>query len=112
MIGARGGRVHLMKLLEWLARVQLADGSPFSEWLPRAALDLAWGTTVIVIHPSGDDATCRALHGLVRAGLNPMLIVIEPQYQFGVLRERARRLGFPAHLMTDEHDLKGWKVTR
>jgi len=67
---------------------------------------------VIVIHPSGDDATCRTLHGLVRAGLNPILIVTEPQYQFGVLRERARRLGFPAHLMTDERDLKRWKVTR
>lgn len=112
VIPARGGRVHLMKLLEWLARVQLADTSPFSEWLPRAAMDLAWGTTVIVIHPSGDDATCRTLHGLVRAGLNPILIVTEPQYQFGVLRERARRLGFPAHLMTDERDLKRWKVTR
>ena len=67
---------------------------------------------MIVIHPSGDEATCRALHGLVRAGLNPMLIVTEPQYQFGVLRERGPPARLPGPLMTDERDLKRWKVAR
>jgi uncharacterized protein (DUF58 family) len=111
LIPARSGRVHLMKLLEWLARVQSIDTSPLAEWLPAAALDLAWGTTVIVIDPAGSEATCRSLHQLVRNGLNPMLIVTEPQFQFATVRERARRLGFAAHLMTGEHDLKRWKVT-
>jgi uncharacterized protein (DUF58 family) len=102
----RAGRAHLMKLLEWLARVKIAeDKMCFADWLPRAALDLAWGTNVIVINPAGDETTCHNLHGLVRAGLNPVLIVTEPHYQFGVVRERARRLGFSAHLVVTERDL-------
>jgi uncharacterized protein (DUF58 family) len=105
-IPPRPGRVHLMKLLEWLARVKMTENeTPFGGWLPRAALDLAWGTTVIIINPTGDEATCRTLHGLVRAGLNPVLVVTEPHYQFGIVRERARRLGFSAHLIVTERDL-------
>jgi hypothetical protein len=99
-----------MKLLEWLARVQLAETVPLVEWLPSAVQDLAWGTVVIVITSTGNEATCRALHRLLRAGLSPVLIVIEPHGQFGVVRERARQLGFPAHLISDERDLAAWQT--
>jgi uncharacterized protein (DUF58 family) len=106
VIGPRSGRPHLMKLLEWLARVQLSDDvQPFGEWLPSAALGLAWGTVVIVVTPTGDEATCGALHGLVRAGLTPVLMVTEPHYRLGPIAERARRLGFTAMMAADEHDL-------
>lgn len=108
LIAPRPGRVHLMKLLEWLARAQTADLPPLAEWLPTAALGLGWGTTVIAISPTGDEETCRALHRLLRAGLNPTLVVVEPHGQFGVIRERARRLGLTAHLMANEGDLKRW----
>jgi len=109
-IAPRPGRAHLMKLLEWLARVQLAETVPLVEWLPSAVQDLAWGTVVIVITSTGNEATCRALHRLLRAGLSPVLIVIEPHGQFGVVRERARQLGFPAHLISDERDLAAWQT--
>ena len=107
-IPPRLGRVHLMKLLEWLARVQAADSTPLADWLPTAALDLSWGTTIIAVSPTGDEAICRALHRLMRAGLNPVLVVVEPHGQFGVIRERARRLGLTAHLVATESDLKRW----
>lgn len=112
LIPPRPGRVHLMKLLEWLARVQTADLAPLADWLPTAALGLGWGTTVILICPTGDEATCRAAHRLLRAGLNPVLVVIEPHGQFGVIRERARQLGVAAHLVANETDLKRWAVGR
>jgi uncharacterized protein (DUF58 family) len=107
-IPPRLGRVHLMKLLEWLARVQTADSTPLADWLPTAALGLSWGTTIIAVSPTGDETICRALHRLMRAGLNPVLVVVEPHGQFGVIRERARRLGLTAHLVANESDLKRW----
>jgi uncharacterized protein (DUF58 family) len=111
-IPPRLGRIHLMKLLEWLARVQVADATSLADWLPTAALDLSWGTTVIAVSPTGDEDTCRALHRLLRAGLNPVLVVVEPHGQFSIIRERAWRLGFPAHLVADERDLRRWGAAR
>jgi len=54
----------------------------------------------------------RAAHRLLRAGLNPVLVVIEPHGQFGVIRERARQLGVAAHLVANEADLKRWAAGR
>jgi len=109
-IAPRPGRVHLMKLLEWLARVEMVQTVPLTQWLPTVVTDLAWGTMVIVITPSGSEVTCRALHRLQRAGLNPVLVVIEPYGQFGVVRERARRLGFAAYHVPDEYALAQWRT--
>jgi uncharacterized protein (DUF58 family) len=109
-IAPRRGRTHLMKLLEWLARVQLADTRPLVDWLPQATVDLAWGTTVVVVTPSADENTSAALHRLRRAGLNPVLIAIEPHAQFGAVYERCRRLGVAAHQVADETDLKRWQA--
>jgi uncharacterized protein (DUF58 family) len=109
-IPPRPGRTHLMKLLEWLARVQVEETMSLAEWLPTAALDLAWGTVVIAVTPTGDEAICGALHRLLRAGLNPVLVVTEPHGQFGQVRERARRLGLAAHLVAGDRDLAQWRA--
>ncbi len=101
-----------MKLLEWLARVQPAETVPLAEWLTTAAAGLPWGTTVIAITPTGDEATCRSLHRLLRGGLNPVLAVVEPHGQFGIVAERARRLGIAAHLVSDEAELARWCTAR
>ncbi len=108
MIDPRPGRVHLMKLLEWLARVQLAETIPLNDWLPTATVGMAWGTTLIAVTPSGDEATCAALHRLRRAGLNPVLMAVEAHGQFGAVRERAGRLGIPAYQVPDERGLEHW----
>jgi hypothetical protein len=95
-----------MKVLEMLARVELDEAEePFAIWAQRAGVPLAWGTTVIAITPNADEATCRGLHGLVRAGLNVVLLAVEPYGQFNLVQERARLLGFQAHLVTSEADL-------
>jgi len=49
---------------------------------------------------------------LLRAGLNPVLVVAEPHGQFGTIRERARQLGVAAHLVASESDLKRWGASQ
>lgn len=111
-IPPRPGRTHLMKVLEHLARVDLAETTPLADWLPVAAAGLTWGTTVIAVTPAGDEPTCAALHRLRRGGLNPVLVVVEPYANFGVVRERCRRLGVLAHLVSSEAELKRWQTGR
>lgn len=108
-IPPQGGRAHLMKVLELLARVEAADTVPFTGWIPRACLHLSWGVTIPAITPRGDEATCQALHRLVRAGFNPVLIVISPGRRFGQVRERARQLGFTAYQVLEKEDLERWR---
>ena len=58
-IDPRPGRAHLMKLLEWLARVEAGDTETLAAWLPRASVRLTWGSTVIAVAPTGDDGDLR-----------------------------------------------------
>lgn len=107
-IPPHGGRAHLMKVLELLARVEAAETVPFTNWIPRACLHLSWGVTIPTITPRGDEATCQALNRLVRAGFNPVLIVVSRGGPFGQVRERARQLGFAAYQVLEKEDLKTW----
>jgi hypothetical protein len=102
----RPGRPHLMKVLEILARVEPERTVPFARWTTMACLDLSWGTTIIAITPKGDETTCRALHRLLSAGYNPILIAVEPYANFAQARERARRLGFAAYHVARKEDLR------
>jgi hypothetical protein len=108
----RPGRANLMKVLETLARVEAAETLPFTQWLPSACLHLSWGVTILVITPQGDEATCHALHRLVRSGYNPVLLVVQPTAHFGQVQERARRLGFTALYVPERRDLSKWRHGR
>jgi uncharacterized protein (DUF58 family) len=105
-IPPRSGRSHLMKLLELLARVETTETTPFAAWIPGACLHLSWGVTILTISPTADLAVCQALHRLARAGFNPVLMAIAPQPNFAQTRERARRLGFTAYLVTRQEHLE------
>ncbi|MDX1614437.1 MAG: DUF58 domain-containing protein [Candidatus Promineifilaceae bacterium] len=96
IIPPRGGRSNLMRILEQLARVESGATLESEHWMVRTTLDLSWGTNVIVVSPKGDDATCAALHQLVRRGLTPFLVIVDPYADFAAIRERARHLGFEA----------------
>jgi len=108
-IPPRPGRSHLMKILEQLARIEADNSIPFATWAPSACSHLTWGVTILVITPRGDEATCHTLHHLVRTGYNPILIVTEPDADFGKVRDRARRLGFIASHITEQKDLDQWQ---
>lgn len=106
IVPPRPGRPHLMKVLELLARAELIEASePFVTWAQRTAAPLPWGATVIAVTPSGDELTCQGLHGLVRAGLNVVMLVVEPYNRFELVQQRARRLGLQALLAASEDDL-------
>jgi uncharacterized protein (DUF58 family) len=111
-IPPRPGRAHLMRLLEWLARVELAETTTLADWLPGAAAGLPWGTTAVLVTPTGDESSCAGLHRLRRAGLNPVLIAVEPHAQFSVVEERCRRLGIIAYQVADEGSLRRWQTGR
>jgi len=108
-IPPRNGRDHLMKILERLARIESDSTVPFNQWAVTACLNLSWGVTILAITPNGDEATCHALHRLVRSGFNPILIVVEGDHNFGLVRERARRLGFRAYNVTSSSNLDLWR---
>jgi uncharacterized protein (DUF58 family) len=106
------GRAHLMKMLEQLARVESAGTVAFAQWAPLITLDLSWGMTILAVTARGDDATCNVLHRLARAGYNPVLIAVEPDLNFGQVRERARRLGFRAFNVSGRGGLDQWRRDR
>ena len=111
-IAPRNGRAHLMKILEQLARIESAETIPFAEWATNACYQLSWGVTILAITARGDEQTCQALHRLVRTGFNPILLAVEPDYNFGLVRERARLLGFRAFNVTETSGLDTWRRSR
>jgi len=103
------GRPHLMKVLERLARLESAETIPVPQWAISACSHLSWGVTILVITALGDVTTCQTLHRLVRSGFNPVLICVEPDHNFGEVRQRAQRLGFKAFNITAARDLAPWR---
>ncbi len=108
-IPPKTGRVHLMKLLERLARIEPRREVSLSQWITRSCNQQSWGTNIIAITPSGDEKICSVLHQLVKAGYNPLLIAVDPQTDMRATRERARRLGFQAYQAREERDLNRWR---
>ncbi len=106
---ARNGRIHLMKILERLARIEYGETVSLEQWITSATLNLSWGVTIFVITARGEEKTCQAMHRLVKAGYNPFLFVVEPDHYFSQVRERARRLGFRAFNVTKVEDLSQWQ---
>jgi uncharacterized protein (DUF58 family) len=108
----RGGRAHLMKVLEQLARVESEATRPLAEWAAAACLPLSWGVTVIAITAHGSVEICQAMHQLRRGGFNPILLVVEPDLQFRETQERARQLGFRAFHVLESDGLLLWRQPR
>lgn len=109
-IQARGGREHLMRLLEQLARLESVNTAPFNAWATPATASLNWGVTVLTITARGDEATSSTLHRLRRNGFNPVLIAVEPDAEFGRVRARAGTLGFQAYQISGRDSLEAWQA--
>ncbi len=106
LIAPRNGRPHLMRVLELLARIESKRTQlHFADFATRATLHLNWGTTIVVISPSGDERMTSTLHRLLRAGYIPVLLIVQRTNSFGAIRERCRQLGFQAYYVADESGL-------
>lgn len=107
-IKTNSGRDQLMKVLELLARLESAETMTFAQWLTTATLRLSWGVTIIAISPSADDEILHSLHRLFQAGLNPILMIIDPYVNFRQISERAHVFGLYAFHARNLSKLTGW----
>jgi hypothetical protein len=91
----RKGKPHLMRLLETLARVEIADSSPLAPLIQRQRYHLPWGTTLIVITGSLADDVLDELYQARRSGQNALVILAGRDSSDEVARRRAAVFGIP-----------------
>lgn len=108
-IPPRRGRGHLMRILDILARIQLAATFPLGELIQRETVRLPWGTTLLVLSPHLDEALFDGLFQARRAGLSAVLIPCGPVANFEAARSRAEHFGFPLYQVLSERDLDLWR---
>lgn len=107
-VPSRKGKRHLMRLLETLARVQRMEGSAFVPLVQQQRFEVGWGTALIVITGTADEALINELYQARRGGQNVVLILVGadgPQHES---RHRAETFGIPIYSITNEKDLKIW----
>jgi uncharacterized protein (DUF58 family) len=109
----RRGKGTLMRLLEILARVQVVDhansaGKSFPLKIQNQRVHLPWGTTLVVITGSVNDALLDELHQARRAGQNSVIVI--PGRAVGVkeIQARASYFGIPVIPITDQDELERW----
>jgi uncharacterized protein (DUF58 family) len=102
----RSERVHLMGLLEVLARVRITAGVPFADLLRHESVNLSWGATLSVITGRESETLFDTLFYLRRAGFAVALILVQPARPSHELRARANLLGIPVHRVWTERDLE------
>ena len=108
-IPPRKGREHLMGILEVLARIEVAQGTPFTSVLQRQSLNLPWGCTAIIITSQETQELLPVLVQLGRRGFNVVLILVDPQTPFRLTKQRAQQVGIQAYRITRERDLDVWR---
>jgi uncharacterized protein (DUF58 family) len=108
-IPPRRGRGHLMRILELLARVQVAETTPFVDMLRRETSLLPWGTTLIVITNKIDDNLFDALFTAQRSGLSIFLIQCGRMSNFEEMRKKASYFGMLVHQIIEEEDMDIWR---
>lgn len=110
-IPLRKGKLHLMRLLETLARSEVIDNSVLTPLIQRQRYQLAWGTTLIVITGQAGDDLLDELHQARRRGQNAILILAGRNASGGTVIHRAKILDIPVFSITTERDLKTWMQT-
>ncbi len=109
-IPARKGQGHLIRILEVLARIQVAEGGlPLARLLQNQIVSLPWGATLVLITGRADEALFDALFRARRAGLNAVLILTTHLADFKQIQRRAEQFGFPTYQVTRERDLDMWR---
>jgi uncharacterized protein (DUF58 family) len=108
----RKGREHLMRVLDLLARVEVApqdSAPPFLDLLGRRSLGLPWGSTVVVITSREVEGLMDTLLVLRRRGLLVILMLTSPDQDFALTAQRADQIGIQAHRIWSEGALDVWR---
>jgi uncharacterized protein (DUF58 family) len=107
-IPLRKGKLHLMRLLETLARIEVIDNSALIPLIQQQRYQLAWGTTLIVITGQAGDDLLDELHQARRGGQNAILIMTGRNISDEAVTRRAKIFGIPVFSIATERDLKIW----
>jgi uncharacterized protein (DUF58 family) len=105
----RKGRAHLTHILEVLARIRMAQLTPFVQLLQHEVPRLPWGTTLILISGSLDDALFDEIFRAQRAGLDVVLILCGRVSNIALIRHRAEHFGISVQHFVRERDLDVWR---
>jgi len=108
-IPAHKGRGHLMRILDILARVRAVEIEPFPGMLRDHRVHLPWGTTMLVITGSAEQALFDELLASRRAGLNPVLILCGEHPNNRQAAQQGKLMGMPVHVFRSERDLDIWR---
>ncbi len=105
------GEGQLYRLLRALALVQAGESSPLATVLTEMRAVLARRTTVAVITPSSDPAWVGALGPLLRLGVAPVAILLDPasfggQGNLAPVRSMLAGLGIPAHVIAQGYPFR------
>lgn len=104
----RKGKLHLMHLLETLARVETIDNSALVPLMQAQRYQLAWGSTLIVITGSASRELLGELYQARRSGQNSVLILAGSHIADEETRQRANFFGIPVVSIATERDLNMW----
>jgi uncharacterized protein (DUF58 family) len=103
------GREQMMRLLEVLARAELASTTPFVSMLDEASTKLGWGSTAVLITPGEGPHLVDALLQMQRRGVHLMVVATDALIAFPDLHGRLEQIGIPAYWVTQERDLDVWR---
>jgi uncharacterized protein (DUF58 family) len=107
-IPPRKGKLHMMRLLETLARAGIIDNSALVPLLQQQRYQLAWGTTLIVITGRLSDDLLDELYQARRAGQNATIVLAGTDTSDDDSRRRARAFGIPVISVATERELSIW----
>lgn len=108
-IPPRKGQAHLIRILETLARVEMADKKSIAETVQRQRYQLSWGTTLIVITGQAGDNLLNELYQARRAGQNAVLILAGLAPASRDVSDRAGHFGIPVVTIPNERGLDIWR---
>jgi uncharacterized protein (DUF58 family) len=103
------GRDQLMRLLEVLARAELAATAPFVQSLDQASAKLGWGSTAVIITPGAGPHIEEALLQMRRRGVHVLLVATDPLTAFHAFQGQLEQIGIPACWVTNDQDLDVWR---
>jgi uncharacterized protein (DUF58 family) len=105
----RKGKSHLMRILEVMARIEIIQDSPLIERIRHHRHFLAWGTTLIVITGSAEDALLDELYQAGRSGQNTILVLAGPVAYARDIKNRASYYGIQTVSIPSERGLDIWR---
>jgi uncharacterized protein (DUF58 family) len=105
----RKGKSHLMRILELMARVDTIQDSPLVEKIRHQRHFLTWGTTLIVITGSVEDALLDELYQAGRSGQSAILVLAGPVAYVREIKTRASHYGIQTVSIPNERGFDIWR---